>query len=124
MEVFPPGRSQRRIEVRPAISGRILALGAHLHRYGVSLKLEDATSGRMLWETETRQSSDGSVLEIPQDQFVWSRGPTLWSDRSYRVTVIYDNPTGDTIPGGGMGTLGGVIVPEEQWPEVDRLAPE
>ena len=55
---------------------------------------------------------------------VWSRGPALRSDRTYRVTAVYDNPTGDTIPNGGMGTIGGAIVVDDPWPEVDRLAAE
>jgi hypothetical protein len=35
---LPPGRSERSWEGRPAVGGRILALGGHLHRYGVSLR--------------------------------------------------------------------------------------
>lgn len=121
---LPPGLSEKSIELRPAVSGRVLALGGHLHRYGVSLRLEDTTEGRVLWEREARRSPDGRVLEIPQQHFVWSRGPKLRSDHTYRLTAVHDNPTGDTIPGGGMGTLGGAIVMEESWPEVDRLAAE
>ena len=121
---LPPGRSERSIELRPAVSGQIIGLGGHLHRYGVSLRLEDATEGRVLWEREAKRSPDGTVLEIPQERFVWSRGPTLRSDHTYRLTAVHDNPTGDTIRGGGMGTLGGAIVMEESWPEVDRLAAE
>ncbi len=121
---LPPGFSHRSIEVRPAISGRILGLGAHLHRYGISVRLEDPIEGRVLWERRAKQSADGTVLEIPHDVFVWSRGPRVESDRTDRVTAIYDNPTGDMIPDGGMGTLGGVIVLEEPWPHVDRQAAE
>ena len=121
---LPPGLSEKSIELRPAVSGRILGLGGHLHRYGVSLRLEDTTEGRVLWEREARRSPDGHVLEIPHQYFVWSRGPKLRSDHTYRLTAVHDNPTGDTIPGGGMGTLGGAMVMEESWPEVDRLAAE
>ena len=80
--------------------------------------------GRVLWEKEAVRSPDGTVLQVPHQTFVWSRGPKLRSDRTYRVTAFYDNPTGDTIRGGGMGTVGGVIETDDPWPEVDRQAAE
>ena len=121
---LPPGYSQTSVLVKPAISGRILALGGHLHRYGVSLRLEDVGSRRVLWEVEADRLPDGTVVGIPQDEFIWSRGPKLRAERTYRVTATYDNPTGHSIPDGGMGTLGGVIVPDEPWPTVDRKSAE
>jgi hypothetical protein len=33
--------------------------------------------------------------------------------------VIYDNPTGQLLPGGGMGVLGGIFKPGEKWPTLD-----
>jgi len=121
---LPPGRSHKSLEIKPSVSGRILGLGGHLHRYGVSLRLEDVIEGRVLWEKEAVRSPDGTVLQVPHQTFVWSRGPKLRSDRTYRVTAFYDNPTGDTIRGGGMGTVGGVIETDDPWPEVDRQAAE
>jgi hypothetical protein len=121
---LPPGRSEKSIELTPAVSGQVLGLGGHLHRYGVLLRLEDTTEGKVLWEKEAERAADGRVLEIPYDRFVWSRSPRLRSGHTYRLTAVHDNPTGETIPLGGMGTLGGAIVPDGPWPSVDRLAPE
>ena len=121
---LPPGISAQSLEIKPSVSGRILGIGGHMHKYGVLLRLEDVTRGRLLWEKKAVRSPDGTVLEIPQQKYVWSSGPALRSDRTYRVTAVYDNPTGDTIPNGGMGTIGGAIVVDDPWPEVDRLAAE
>jgi len=121
---LPPGRSARSIDLSPAISGEIIGLGGHLHRYGVLLRLEDVTAGEVIWEKEAERSEDGQVLEIPYDRFVWSSLPRLRSDHTYRLTAIHDNPTGETIVGGGMGTLGGAIYVEDPWPQVDRQAVE
>ena len=41
----PPGTSKRSWDWSPAISGRVLALGGHLHKYGQKLVLEDVTTG-------------------------------------------------------------------------------
>jgi hypothetical protein len=66
---------------------------------------------------------------MPQERFVlrWGLpGLPLRADHVYRLTAVYDNPTGQTIPGGGMGAVGGVIVPHPgtEWPGVDPRAPE
>jgi hypothetical protein len=121
---IPPGVSERSLELRPSVSGTILGLGGHLHRYGTSVRLEDVTEGRVLWEQVAVRAPDGTIVELGQDVFVWSQGPKLRTDRTYRVTATYDNPTGSTIVAGGMGTVGGVIVPDAPWPHVDRHAPE
>jgi len=121
---LPPGLSAKSIDLQPAVSGEILGLGGHLHRYGVLLRLEDLTTGDVIWEKKAERNEEGEVLEVPYDRFVWSSLPKIRSDHTYRLTAIHDNPTGDTIFGGGMGTLGGAIYVEEPWPEVDRKADE
>ncbi len=117
---LPPGHSERAIEVRPAVSGTVLAMGGHLHRYGTSVRIEDAETGEVLWETQARRASDGTVLEVPNDVLVWNGAFDLVAGHPYRVVAAYDNPTGQTIPEGGMGTVGGVIRPHGEWPAVDR----
>ncbi len=121
---LPPGLSSKSIDLEPAVSGEIVGLGGHLHRYGVLLRLEDLTAGQVIWEKEAKQGDEGEILEVPADRFVWSSLPTIRSDHVYRLTAIHDNPTGDTIYGGGMGTLGGAIYVEGAWPKVDRMAAE
>jgi hypothetical protein len=120
---LPPGYSERSWEAPSSVAGEILGLGGHLHRYGVSLRLTDATTGRELWRTTARQDADGNILEIPRTRYVWARGIRIRPDHVYRVTAAYRNPTDHVIPDGGMGTIGGVIRPEGPWPRVDRTAP-
>jgi len=121
---LPPGRSEKSLYVRPAVSGTILAMGGHLHRYGVALRFEDAETGRVLWETRAQQAPDGTVLEVPQTVLVWRGSFDVVAGHPYRVTAVYDNPSGMVIPGGAMGTVGGVIRPEGDWPSVDRSSQE
>src|SRR5258705_13975750 len=42
---LPPGRSERAYEGSPAIAGDIVAIGGHLHEYGVSIEPSGATTG-------------------------------------------------------------------------------
>jgi hypothetical protein len=120
---LPPGRSERSWEASPAVAGRILGLGGHIHRYGTELRLEDVSSGRVLWRARPRLDPDGYPVSIPRRSYIFSGGIEVRPDRQYRVTVVYDNPTGQFIPDGGMGTIGGIVATSQPWPEVDRTLP-
>jgi hypothetical protein len=63
---------------------------------------------------------------MPLAKFVWRLGVPLDTAHIYRLTAIYDNPTEQVIPDGGMGALGGVMVPKHlaTWPLVARNDPE
>jgi hypothetical protein len=123
---LPPGRSSKSWEARPAVSGRILGVGGHLHKYGVALRLEDATDGKVLWEGRPTLDEDGEIAGMPTTKFLWSLGVPVRADHVYRVTADYVNPTGEMIPGGAMGALGGVFIPsrDARWPGIDTQHPE
>jgi hypothetical protein len=123
---LPAGRSTRSWQGKPAISGRILAMGGHLHKYGVALRLEDVTEGKVLFESAPELDGNGNVKAMPKKYFLWRFGIPLNANHTYRLTAIYDNPTGKTLIGGGMGALGGVFAPDDarDWPTVDRNHPE
>ena len=123
---LPPGRSEKSWEGRPAVAGRILALGGHLHKYGVALRLEDVTEGKVLFESTPDLDEHGNVVGMPRKFYLTKLGIPLRPDRTYRLTAVYENPTGETLAGAGMGALGGVIAVDEShiWPAVDPQDPE
>ena len=123
---LPAGHSEKSWEGHPAVAGRILAVGGHLHKYGVALRFEDVTTGRLLWQTTPVTDSSGEVVRVPTKTFWWRLGVPVRPDHSYRLTAVYDNPTGHEIPDGAMGALGGVIIPDHlsAWPAVDRASAE
>ena len=49
-------------------------------------------------------------------------GVPIRPDRTYRVTVTYDNSTGAPVEAGGMGVIGGLFVPEKgaAWPAANK----
>ncbi len=120
---LPPGRSERSWESRPAVAGRVLAFGGHIHRYGTELRLEHAATGKVLWRGKVRTDSAGHVVSIQRDVYKWSRGVRLDPGEVYRVTAVYDNPTGDTLRDAGMGTVAGIFRPTRAWPAVSRNDP-
>jgi hypothetical protein len=119
---LPAGRTERYWEGSPAIGGRILGVSGHMHKYGVALRLEDRTTGKVIWEGRPTVDEHGEVVAIPIKRFVKTFGVGVHPDHVYRLTVVYDNPTGAPVIDGGMGALGGVFLPSEaeKWPAVDR----
>ena len=120
----PPGHSEHSWEGRPAIGGRILGVSGHLHKYGSLLKLEDRTTNDVLWQVRPDTDANGDISAIPIARFVTHFGLKIYPDHVYRLTAVYDNPTGATIVDDGMGALGGVFLPGRgtAWPAIDRAS--
>lgn len=122
----PPGRSEKAYEFEVPTGGTILAAGGHVHDYGVEVRLEEAETGRVLFRLASDRDAQGRVSSVEQKIFrrffgLLGSGIRLEPGRTYRVVGVYDNPTGATIPEGGMAQIGGLFRPDslEAWPETD-----
>lgn len=118
---LPPGTSSRSWEGKPAVSGRLLAIGGHLHEHATRLAFEDVTAARTIWEGRPYTDEHGNVNRLAFKQFATRFGIKLDSSHVYRVTVDYLNPSADTLPRGGMGVVAGVFLPGngDAWPGTD-----
>ncbi len=120
---LPPGGSSYSWQGSPQIPGKILAMGGHAHDYVIAIEFEDVTTGTMIWRQEPVRDAAGRVVTIPPARFTrWYRaGVRITPSHTYRVTVYYDNPTGATIRYGGMGSVAGLFVPDDEaaWPPLD-----
>jgi len=118
---LPPGRSVKSWEGHPAIATRLLAAGGHLHTHGTALRFEDASTGKLIWEAKPTLDEKGEVMSMPIRYFL-PFGVELLPDHVYRLTAEYDNPTGTVLQEGGMGALGGIVMPASgtDWPNVAR----
>jgi hypothetical protein len=118
-----PGRSSRSYEGQPAIAGKIIGLGGHMHDYGRVIEFADATTGRVIYRAAPVADSTGHVESVPIAMlYGWTQlGVHIEPAHRYRITVSYDNPTGRPIPDGGMGVVGGLFVPDngDAWPAAD-----
>jgi hypothetical protein len=122
---LPPGRSEHFWEGSPSVAVRLLGLSGHMHLFGASLRLEDRTSGKMLWRVATR-AGNRQVVSVPRTHFLWPLGAVLLPGHVYRVTAVYENPTGQVIPRGGMGVIGGIMLLARgaAWPVANLKHPE
>ncbi|HSM09011.1 MAG TPA: hypothetical protein VLA33_08325 [Gemmatimonadota bacterium] len=119
---LPPGRTVKAWEGKPAVDGRILGVGGHVHDYATRLALIDVTDGKTLWEVEPEGTPGGRITGVPSDRFLWSLGKKIHADHVYRIEVEYHNPLDEPAPDGGMGAIGGAVWVGKgvRWPEFDR----
>jgi hypothetical protein len=121
---LPPGHSERAYVGSPAVAGRLVVIGGHLHDYGQWIELRDVTSGELIWRGEPVRDSLGRVIGRPPISKLFgltSLGAHITPDHRYEVRVAYDNPTGHVLQAGGMGVVGGLFVPDRSadWPAVN-----
>src|SRR6266481_4016170 len=120
---LPPGRSERSYEGSPAVEGKLFVIGGHMHAYGRTIEFWDVTTGKLLWHGEPGPARPGEPSAVPVAKLYSLKGlgmPITPSHR-YRVRVIYENPTDQTIRDGGMGVVGGLFMPDRKatWPATD-----
>ncbi len=122
---LPVGRFEQYWEGSPAIDGRLLAAGGHMHDHATSLEFADVTTGKVLWKTGPTLDENRRVVAVPVGKFWWKGGIPLKADHTYRLTVVYNNP-GQPLVNGGMGVLGGIFLPSRgaEWPRLDPQNPD
>jgi hypothetical protein len=121
---LPPGRSEKFYEGSPAVAGKIVGIGGHVHDHADSLVLRDVTTGTVIWRALPITDSTGHVVAMPIKKFIGLTGigVRIAPAHRYRVTVFYDNETGHTLPDGGMGVVAGLFAPapDATWPVADQ----
>lgn len=117
---LPPGRSEKFYEGSPAIPGKVVGIGGHVHDHADSLVMRDVTAGADIWSARPIADSTGHVVGMPQKKFIGLTGigARLIPEHRYRVTVYYNNPTGQRLEDGGMGVVAGLFQPAKDvtWP--------
>jgi len=122
----PPGGLVVTKQFTVAASGHLLAASGHLHDHAVMMRLEDAANGHTMATVRTDRDSTGHTLRVQRPIFaLWHRGPHLKAGHPYRLVVVYDNPTSDTLIN-AMGMMAGLYSPDRlrDWPAVDRQNPD
>ena len=117
----PPGRSSKAFEFTLPVSGRLLAIGGHMHDFGVRVLLQDAESGKEVTEVVSTRTAEGKIVKMSRKLFgVTGDGLKLVANHRYRLVGEYDNPTQETEKR-VMAHMVGLFVPDDmsKWPAID-----
>lgn len=123
----PPGRSEKAYEFTFPLDGRLLGYGGHLHEYGLSVRLEDVESGKVVARVTAEHDKNGKLSGVSRSlPGVRGAGIKLLAHHRYRVVGVYDNPTPDTLHNGAMAHITGIFAPDDlsQWPRIDESDPQ
>ena len=123
---LPPGGGSRSTVFTMEVSGRLIAVGGHLHDYGKELRLEDVATGKVLARAEAFRTPTGEVTGVSHGLYgILGRGPHLVAGRQYRLVAVYQGSPRDSILG-AMGLMGGIFAPDHyrKWPKIDRTNPD
>ncbi len=115
---LPPGESTWSYEASPVMPGRIMVIGSHLHEHATSIRFEDVTENRVIWEGRAITDEGEKVVGVTIGRLYRTGGVKVTPDHVYRVSVTYHNPSADTLYAGGMGVVAGAFKPAsaQMWP--------
>src|SRR5262249_28765522 len=88
----PPGHDERQTVFDLPFNGRIHFLGTHIHPHGVSIELYNVSRQEQVWIGK-RTGEPGGAMQT----YSSADGYPIRAGDSYRITAIYENPTGDKI---------------------------
>jgi hypothetical protein len=123
---LPPGGGSQSAVFTMEVSGRLIAVGGHLHDFGKEVRLEDVASGKVLARVNALRTPSGEVTGVSHGLYgILGRGPHLIAGRRYRLVAVYQGSPKDSIIG-AMGLMGGIFAPDDyaQWPKLDRTNPD
>jgi hypothetical protein len=127
---LPAGPTKWTRDFPLTLSGRIIGIGGHEHDYGTGLLLQDVTDTtkkRQVARIATHSTPKGTLLSIDrQYPGISGDGIKLQDGHVYRLTGMYDNPTGHSIEKGAMIHMALLYVPDRPalWPPVDTSSPD
>ncbi|MFQ5702434.1 MAG: hypothetical protein ACE5HT_00255 [Gemmatimonadales bacterium] len=119
---LPPGKSEFSYEASPAMEGRIMVIGSHLHPLAENIRFYDVTADKLVWEGWPVEDENGDLTGVTIGHLYRKLGVKIFPDHKYRVTVSYNNPGADTLYAGGMGVVAGVFMPAAAgiWPRANK----
>jgi hypothetical protein len=124
---LPPGRSSKSYEFTMPLTGRVLAIGGHVHDYAEFVSLEEVESGKTIIMLKAETAPSGLLLKMPREYYgIRGEGLKLKAGTRYRVRADYNNISGKMIPSGAMGLLAGAFAPDDltEWPALDPGNPD
>jgi len=124
---LPAGRSSQRLDFQVPLSGRLIAVGGHMHDYALDVRLVDSARRKTLIKLDAERAKNGDVHGTERFIFGFHEDAfPIRAHHTYALVSDYDNTSGQAIADGGMGQLNGIFQPDRpsEWPALDLNDPE
>ena len=120
-----PGVNVATSEIMGPYSGRLLAVGGHVHDYARELKLENLTRRETIATLIPQFDDQGRFLSLPIISLAEHGGYKIEHGDTLRLTSTYENPTDHVLTEAAMAGMIGAFLPdnEEDLPSVMGTAP-
>ncbi len=95
--MVPPGRHEYRHVIHeglriPYDETTIHVVTGHLHPYGESIELRDATENKSLFKARAETAKDRVALTL-LEAYTSAEGFPVYTDHQYEIVSVYDNTT-------------------------------
>ena len=91
----PPGRDVHETTLQLPFTGRIHAMGTHIHPYGVSIELVNVTRGETVWKAVANRGDDGRLVSMPV--YTNIDGYEVNPNDEFKLIAVYENPTSKPV---------------------------
>jgi len=104
--VVPPGpqKTRKRYESFLPIDGTVHFAWAHLHNYGVYMRLTDVTTGQVLFQADVENEPDRDQI-ASISQYSSAEGFPIYKDHVYEIEALYNNTTDRDVDAMAMMVL-------------------
>jgi len=94
-------------------AGLLLGIGGHLHDYGRSLTVTNATRKELIARLTAELDAKGMLQSVPVVTFLSRGGYHLSAGEKVNVAAEYLNFSGQAVPDGAMGIAVGYFLPDD-----------
>lgn len=108
-----PGQSVKTGQIQMPRAGLLLGVGGHLHNYGRSLTVTNATRKDQIARLTAELDAKGMLASVPVVTFLSRGGYHLAAGDKVQVAAEYMNFTGQPAPDGAMGIAVGYFLPDD-----------
>jgi len=91
----PPGKDVRETTFKLPFTGKIHAMGTHIHPYGVSIQLYNMAKNQLIWSAVGRKDEKGTLIEMPRYENL--TGYFVENGDQFKMVATYENPTSKEV---------------------------
>jgi hypothetical protein len=104
--MVPPGvqKTRKRYKSFLPIDGTVHFAWAHLHNYGVYMRLTDVTEGKVVFQADVQSEPDRDQIQHIT-YYSDEKGFPIYKDHEYEIEALYNNTTDEDVDAMAMMVL-------------------